>query len=530
MSDTSKPPFDSPVANGAPTDRSLQRVGDGRDWVADVCRRFSDATGWPLTFSPYGEYGGNGTSPECCWSSVLTQRGKPYGRLHFDLPRDPGDDRGFLGVCEIAEVVAQLLTQTLSTTRLLEQQKQSTAILLDADATGASGQAIPALLKYLRAASELAEFRAAAFFMLSPDVRELHLRLTCGVKANAVPRATRLLAERPIDARALETGQVTVVANDESVYREWLPPAFRTGHCVPVQTDAGPAGTLWLFDRRKRTLDEDDRGTIAAIARRMGDALERVVLLRESSIHQRQTRDLEAASVAQRRAVGAQSESTERYELASICASRYEIGGDTCEVQPLDDNRLLFLVGDASGDSVPAAMVMSAVRGAVRSQLDDLRDERIDLARLMERTNDALCGLSANHQFMSMIVGTIDFAAGTLTWANAGHPPLLLARKGDVRQLSHHDLLLGVLPGTEFQTAQVPIQPGDRIIGFTDGIHEAMNPGGALLGIEGVASVVRSVSNRSAGEILASIQNRVIAHTGGEADTDDNTVMVLGLK
>lgn len=509
-------------------DGSAKRLSDGSEWILDVCRRFSDATNWPLLFSPHDVH--RRQSPECCWSSTVMRRGKPFGRLHFDLPQDPGNDRSFLSVCEMAEVVSQLISQSLSASYSLEKQKRSTAVLLDGDAVG-NGSTITALAKYLEAAVDLAEFRSAAFFLLTDDVRALRLRLTFRVNGDDVPKAVRLLADRPLDAQALETGDVTVSAGEDSVYRAWLPDGHRTGHCVVVRSESGPAGTLWLYDRRLRSLDDEEKQTIDTIARRMGEVLERVVLLRESDIHQRQTRDLEAASVAQSRSTGSIRKETDTYEVATVCASRYEIGGDFCEIAPLSGSRLLFVVGDASGDSVPAAMVMSSVRGAMRAQFRELDEGRSSLLDVIRRTNETLCALCANHQFMSMTAGVIDFGQRKLTYANAGHPPLMLLRDGDVSRLSHHDLLLAVDEDMTFSTVDVDLQPGDVLLGFTDGIHETMDANGDQFGLDGLETTLGALGEFGTEEILTRLQQAVTEHSGGSGgNSDDNTLFVLRVK
>ena len=518
----------SPNGRAPVGDRSAKRLSDGSDWILEVCRRFTEASNWPLVFTPAGN--DTGQSAECCWSSTLTQRGKPIGRLHFELPQDPGNDRNFLAVCEQAELISQLLSQALSASYSLDLQKRNTAVLLEADAGTGNGTAVSSLRKYLHAAADVAEFRAAAFFLLSPDVKQLQLRLTHNIDSGSAPKPIRILGDRPIDIRALEGGEVTISAGGDSVYRDWLPESFRTGHCVAVRSESGPAGTLWLYDRRMRSLDDEERQTISAIAGRMGEVLERVVLLRESDLHQRQNRDLKAASVCWKMAAGVQHDDRERYAVSSVCASRYEIGGDLCEIIPLDEDRLFFLVGDGSGDSVPAAMVMSAARGAVRSQIEDLRSGDVALSRMMEKINSTLNEVTASHQFMTLVIGLVDFENRTLTYTNAGHPPLILLRSNEASELSDRGMLAGVSSSARYDSATIDLEPNDVIVGFTDGIHEASGETGKIFGIDRVREVIAPLADVPVEEILATIQDSVADYAGAAAEDDDNTLMVLRVK
>ena len=117
-------------------------------------------------------------------------------------------------------------------------------------------------------------------------------------------------------------------------------------------------------------------------------------------------------------------------ETAGWCRSHQEVGGDLCEIIPLDERRTLVAVGDAAGDSIPASLVMSAVRGSLRTMVSGPIDDVLATDVLMRRINLALFAITPAHQFMSLVAGVIDSREGTFTYTNAGHPTPLIVHGG----------------------------------------------------------------------------------------------------
>jgi sigma-B regulation protein RsbU (phosphoserine phosphatase) len=517
-----------------------RRLDDGLAWIADVGRAFSDATGWPMVFQPHGEPRRHGGSPETCWSSEIRDSAGPLGRLQIELPEEPGRDRAFMTICELSGLIASLVSRVVGTAEALERRNRDVALLLEADAAGQRHASLQGLLEeYLRLCAELSGFRQVAFFLLSPDGRELHLRAVHGLRPADVPVPLRQLAVVPPDVTAFDSGMLEIHAEGESAYRRWLPADARRGVCLPVNCDSGPAGSLWLYDRRsgKRKAESgkpeadghesaidgvlpcDELRVIRRMADRIAAVLERVVLLHESEIHHRQNSDLQIASQCQRESVPPLQLDDPAFDVAAVCTSRFELGGDLCEVLPLGEQQVFVAVGDASGDSVPAAMVMSAVRGAVRALLADGGDELPDLPSILQRANQTLIGLSATFQFMSLFLGIVDARGGTLTYSNAGHPPPFLIRRGEIEELSSHG------------TTTVPFEPEDALVAYSDGVSEVMNEDDRIFGTQGITAALGEAPLDSAAGILQTVTERLERFASpGNNHGDDRTLLVLRLR
>jgi phosphoserine phosphatase RsbU/P len=508
-----------------------KRLDDGLAWIAEVGREFSDATGWPMVFQPHDGSPEHSGSPEACWVSEIRNSEGPIGRFQIDLPQDPGQDRSFMAVCDLSRLVSSLVSRTVGVAESLERRNRDVALLLEADEAPQRHATLQGLLEeYLRLCAELSGFQQAAFFLLSPDARELNLRAVRGLRPADVPIPRRQIETMPPDRTAFDAGGFAINVSGESAYRRWLPDGCRSGLCLPVNCEGGPAGSLWLFDRRRREIDDDALPVVRRMAGRIAAVLERVVLLHESEIHHRQNSDLQIASQCQRDVLPLQLDDP-AFDVAALCASRFELGGDLCEVIPLGAGRVFAAVGDASGDSVPAAMVMSAVRGAVRSLLLDGKEQPPAPDFILQRANQTLNGLSATFQFMSLFLAVIDARAGTMTYSNAGHPPPMLVRDGEARELDSHGILLGIIPDSRYRSTTLAVEPGDVLVAFSDGISEAMNDDERIFGAAGIVAALREAPLDSAAETLQSILASLDRYaTRGSQRGDDRTLLVLRLR
>jgi len=519
------------------TEVTSKRLTDRLEWVAAISRRFSEVTGWPLTFEPINadsetsqRASTNGVEA-VCWSSEIHDAEGPVGRLQFRLPHDPGQDREFLAICELTCLFSTLISRALKTSDDLDRKSRDLSLLLELESSPRKRTEVAGTLnELLRVAMELTGFRAAAFFLLTPDARQLKLRAVQGVSHGEVPIASRSLDTAPPDVRAFLDESLLIHVDGASVYRPWLPDDCRTAYCVPVISETGPAGTLWLYDRRRRDVGEDDRKIIRSIVSHLAADLEWIVMRRESRLHHRQNHDLLIASQCQREADTTFRTVHTAYDMAALCTSRYELGGDLCDMIPLGERRAFVAVGDASGDSVPAAMVMSAVRGAIRAMIGEHREAVPSPALVLERANETLHDLSATFQFMSLFVGLFDFEAGTLTYSNAGHPSPILIRGETPEELRSHGILLGIMPRTTYDSTTIPVRRGDVLFAYSDGISEAMDEDDRIFGSEGIRRALATARFESAEEILQTVQSHVERWAQHNASGDDRTLLAVRLK
>jgi sigma-B regulation protein RsbU (phosphoserine phosphatase) len=509
----------------------IPQATDTSAWIHETCQRLADAIGWPVRFVPR-DVTDDADEMTDCWSMKILNGDFIAGKLTIDLPTDTRHDRAFLAVCELAEMTGGLIGDLLTARSALERRTSDVSTLVDVGISIANdAKPHDSLDRLLTAAVELTHFRAAAFFLIDPAVNSLNLRGVAGIAADRMPHSRRRLEAGTPDLTALANGQVLVRSDESENGARWLPNEMSVGLCVAVQSDVGPLGTLWVFDRRQRMPEKREEAAIESIVAQLATVLERVVLLRESATQHRMQRDLQSASESQPNAASSGfSKRCGGADFAALCASRYELGGDLCEVIPIDENRTAIAVGDASGDSVPAAMVMSAVRGSLRTLTSDSLGEIKDTATIIQRMNRTLHQITPAHQFMSLVYGVFDSIDNSFAYTNAGHPPPLWFSGRRAEPLESHGLLLGVDAETTYEHSKIHLKPNDMLVMFSDGITEARNADRQLFGTEGIAGAVSGVLGCGPEDVLQVVSSQVESHTEETGDSDDRTLLVIRIR
>ncbi|MGQ0634799.1 MAG: PP2C family protein-serine/threonine phosphatase [Planctomycetaceae bacterium] len=501
------------------------------DLLPELFGRFEEATGWRLHFraldGPYEErQQALERDPGCCWSTVISDGHRPAAFLWLDRPKDTEPAITQFDACRLAEAVAKLFERLAAAAAQLALRNKDVSMLLDL------GLKIPAqddlsfaLSQLFKAATHLTNARGAAFFLLDSSATRLNLRGVYQLARNEIPRAERELCAGSPDLRAL-LDQPTALRADRPGGLPWLPATMQVALVTGVQSEQAPFGTLWVYDRRDKQFSQRDRHVLQSIAAQLAAVLERSALLRGSEQQERISRDLRAASRAQCDIDPRDVPEDPRFEIAGRCTSCYELGGDLCEVLRLPGGRVGLAVGDASGNSVPAAMIMSAVRGALRAHpagADDVAARTVEI-------NQALCQITHSHQFMSLCYGVFDPQTRTFDYCNAGHPAPVLVRDGQARMLDSHGLLLGVLPDAAYDHSALQLDRGDVLVLYSDGISEARRDEHNLFRASGIIAAVNQTADWSAQQILDAVWNRVDRHLSPGQLPDDRTLLVLKLR
>jgi sigma-B regulation protein RsbU (phosphoserine phosphatase) len=202
------------------------------------------------------------------------------------------------------------------------------------------------------------------------------------------------------------------------------------------------------------------------------------------------------------------------------------VAGDFYDFLPIDGRGLTAVIADVSGHGVPAALIASMIKVAVAAQAADAESP----ARLLTGMARIFDGQLKN-QFITAACITVDPASGRLLHAGAGHPPPLLWRARDhaVRELQGGGPILGRFRRAVYTETAEPLEPGDRVVLFTDGIPEAQNPAGEPFGDARFQEHLAGHANLGAEALAGSILERIAAWTGRTGGFDDDlTLIVLG--
>jgi len=201
-----------------------------------------------------------------------------------------------------------------------------------------------------------------------------------------------------------------------------------------------------------------------------------------------------------------------------------KVGGDYLDLVPLGENRLGIAIGDASGKGVPAALLMSNVQAAVRA----LAPDTMSTGTLTARLNQILCENTAPNKFMTLFYGALE--GHRLTYTNAGHnPPMLVRATGEALRLDQGGGLVGVFPESVYEQGEVSLDPGDRLVLFSDGISEAENASADPFSEDRLLSIVVANRTLDATSLRRKIVSAVSDFSGGLLQ-DDATLLVVAIE
>lgn len=214
-------------------------------------------------------------------------------------------------------------------------------------------------------------------------------------------------------------------------------------------------------------------------------------------------------------------------------AARYipmtAVAGDFYDYLEPGEGKFGVLVADVCGHGVPAALVASMLKVAFTAQASHAAEP----ARLLDHINQTLCG-KLERSFVTAIYVFVDRQALQLRYAGAGHPPLLLRRPdGSLQTLLKNGLPLGRFPAARYSDASLELQPGDRLLLYTDGIPEAQNKASEFFGAERLNGFLQSNGHGSPAEFADAFLQHLTAWSGrraGESFDDDTTLVVLDIR
>ena len=212
------------------------------------------------------------------------------------------------------------------------------------------------------------------------------------------------------------------------------------------------------------------------------------------------------------------------FQIAAASQALRTLSGDYFDVLEPSANKLALSIADVTGKGVPAALLMSNVQATVRALASE------SPASLASRLNASLVRNSAPGKFVTFFHCQIDVAEHTLAYTNAGHcAPVLIRANGEVERLEASGAVLGVFPEWTFQQSETRLNPGDRLVLFTDGITEAANARDDEFGEERLVELIRALRDRGAHELKNRILQAVATFTGGRAQ-DDATLVVVAIE
>lgn len=269
--------------------------------------------------------------------------------------------------------------------------------------------------------------------------------------------------------------------------------------------------------------------TISAYARERADLIEHCEHLRSANCRLRRLRkefddDLVVAWRVQR-LLGPRPTVWGRVRVDTFSQPARTIGGDFGMVCPLGDQHLNLVVGDVSGHGISAALAASCIYTMTSAHLQaggPLGDVLSTVNRSVIRD------FNSPSFFFTLAAARLDRGGRHMIFAGAGHPPCMVIKPGAAPQpIEARSMMLGALPNAVCREpiVEVDLDPGDRILLYTDGITEVFDERGDMLGVQGLQNFVGETSALPFDEMLPAILERIEAWRY-EALCDDVTLVL----
>ncbi|MEM7233683.1 MAG: GAF domain-containing SpoIIE family protein phosphatase, partial [Planctomycetota bacterium] len=345
-----------------------------------------------------------------------------------------------------------------------------------------------------------------------------------------------------IPIRVLESGVGVVLEDllsdeDAEMHVDTIDLGVRSAMCVPLKArrpgsgpdeSPEPIGVLYVDSRTlARPYSSTLLHALESLAGEAARAISNAQLYRISQIKRQIDEEMKLARSIQENLHPPATCDRDWFALKGTSQASLEVGGDVINYFVRED-RLGLLVGDVSGKGVGAAIFSAMLDGHFwsLSARDTLEAE---LGPIAEDLNRYLTEKSQGQKFVSLVCGVLR-KQGELTYVNAGHnPPLLVKSDSELSELKDGGMIMGLFDDANYEVGHVVLEPGDRLILYSDGIPEARNYEGEFYGMERLRRIVSESGDASPESIHEAVIESLESFVAGRPLSDDVTLLVLGL-
>lgn len=239
------------------------------------------------------------------------------------------------------------------------------------------------------------------------------------------------------------------------------------------------------------------------------------------------------------------------WEMATYFAPAKQVSGDFYDVFSLPGNNVGIVIADVSDKGVGAALYMALIRSLIRvfsghislhgfsnfsvnngltesAAMHSATADQLNALNAVKLTNDYIAHEHGKEgMFATLFFGVIIPDTGVLAYINAGHEPLFIVNAAGVKQrLKPTGPAVGITSDMQFEIQEVQIQPGDMLLGVTDGVTEALSPNGKLFTQKQLLSILKQPAD-SGPDLVKRIQTNVFNHIQNAAPSDDITMLTV---
>jgi sigma-B regulation protein RsbU (phosphoserine phosphatase) len=198
------------------------------------------------------------------------------------------------------------------------------------------------------------------------------------------------------------------------------------------------------------------------------------------------------------------------------------VSGDYCDIIPMEDGSLYFILGDVSGKGVAASMLMSHLQAMFRA----LTATGLPLIQMVERASRLFCESTLSNHYATLVCGRA-WTNGDVDLCNAGHLEPLVGQGRTVCSIRATGLPLGMFCSEQFSVEKTHLTKGGRLLLFTDGLSESQNRAGTEFGIQPIIDIIGEHPSLRAEELVLACVEKASDFRTGLPPKDDLTVMAI---
>jgi phosphoserine phosphatase RsbU/P len=212
-------------------------------------------------------------------------------------------------------------------------------------------------------------------------------------------------------------------------------------------------------------------------------------------------------------------------DFSAVCRQAHAVGGDFYDFLHLPNGKLGIALGDVAGKGLGAALLAANLQATLRAEARRAPSQLAEVIATVNRQFHAAC---FEEGYATLFYATFDPATRTLNYVNAGHnPPLVRSMDSSIEWLDSGGAPVGMFESGHYAAGSVPLNPGDLLMVYTDGIIEARDTFGEEWGGGSMAKILEQASGETAAEINARIWKSVDRFSAGAAQRDDMTLLIL---
>lgn len=297
---------------------------------------------------------------------------------------------------------------------------------------------------------------------------------------------------------------------------------------VPMQIQGKVKGLI-ILGKRVNNLEysEYDVEFIYSVGSLAIISLENRRLFKEALEKQKLEEELEFARDIQQNLLPSQIPPTNNFDIAAINLPSKQVGGDYFDIIKVDEGKYIIAIADVSGKGIPASLLMANMQAF----LQVISKQNIDIATATALINDLITQNTSDGKFITFFWGLLDDNEKKLTYVNAGHNPPILVRQNKIIRLSEGGIILGVMKTImPYNSNSIDLESGDKIILFTDGVSEAMNPYSEEFSENRLEQIAINTSSLSAAETMNNIRKEIEEFVQGAPQSDDLTMLIISVK